>query len=281
MLRQILDEDPTPLLQIDPDLDPRIAGVVEHMVAKEPNDRYQTCHQLVADLNEILGTQAAAIPTSGVARAAALPPLPGAPRATSARTRAKVTGRPEDAPTQAAPAPVPPPPPGNGRPTATRSAAASGVPPVPPAVQPVAAAAAVPPAPVAPVVAAGATAKSGKGGRLLLIGVMAVMLVIAVSAAGLYLAVPMLKDAPFLRDAPFLKDASFLKDAAGKDDVASDSKTAHDAAASCAAGARRAERGWRGNVRDPPDDADEQSSGSSIDSAADAEARTSEPPTLR
>jgi serine/threonine-protein kinase len=214
VLRQILDEEPTPLLQIDPDLDPRIAAVVERMVAKEPNDRYPTCHQLVADLNEILGTRAAAVPTAGMARAAALPALPVAPSATSARTQARVTGRPDDAPTRVAPAP--PPPPGSGRLTGARAAAPAGaIPSVPPAVQPVAAAA-VPPAAVAgPVVAASAApvaaAKSGKSGRLVLIGVMAVMLVIAVSAAGLYFAVPMLKDAPFLRDAPFLKDVSFLK----------------------------------------------------------------------
>ena len=232
VLRQILDEEPPSLLQIDPDLDPRIAGVVERMVAKEPNDRYQTCHQLVADLNEILGTKAAAVPTAGAARAAALPPLPGAPSSTSARTQAKVTGRPEDAPTQAAPAP--PPPPGSGRLTGARAAATAGaIPPVPPAAQPVAAAAAAPPALVAPaVVAAGAAAaKSGKGGRLLLIGVMAVMLVIAVSAAGLYFAVPMLKDAPFLRDAPFLKDASFLKGGSDKATAGSEPVATENAAA--------------------------------------------------
>ncbi|HEX2466097.1 MAG TPA: protein kinase, partial [Thermoanaerobaculia bacterium] len=169
VLRQILDEEPTPLLQIDPDLDPRIAGVVERMVAKEPNDRYQTCHLLIADLNEILGTRAAAVPTAGLDRAAALPPLPNAPNA-SARTQARVSGRPEDAPTQVAPAPLPRP--GTGRMTTAPVAGPGGVvPPVPPAIQPIAAAAAVPPTPVAPpVVAAGAApaaaAKSGKSGRL-------------------------------------------------------------------------------------------------------------------
>jgi hypothetical protein len=75
-------------------------------------------------------------------------------------------------------------------------------------------------------VVASAAAKSGKGGRLVLIGVMAFLLVIAVSAAGLFLAVPMLKDAPFLRDAPFFKDASILKDAAGKDAVVGESRGA-------------------------------------------------------
>ncbi len=109
VLRQILDEEPPSLLQIDPDLDPRIARVVERMVAKEPNDRYQTCHELIADLNEILGTRAAAVPTAGVARAAALPPRCRSRRvATSARTQARVTGRPDDAPTQAAPRAAPP-----------------------------------------------------------------------------------------------------------------------------------------------------------------------------
>ena len=231
VLRQILDEEPPSLLQIDPDLDPRIAAVVERMVAKEPNDRYQTCHQLVADLNEILGARAAAVPTAGAARAAAPPALPVAPIATSARTQARVTGRPDDAPTQVAPAP--PPPPGSGRLTGARAAAPAGaIPPVPPAVQPVAAAAAVAPAPVVAASAAPvAAAKSGKSGRLVLIGVMAVMLVIAVSAAGLYFAVPMLKDAPFLRDAPFLKDASFLKGDGDTATAGSEPVTTENAAA--------------------------------------------------
>ena len=110
VLRQILDEEPPSLLQIDPDLDPRIARVVERMVAKEPNDRYQTCHQLVADLDEILATHAAVAPTAGVvARRGASSVAWRRGRPTSARTQAKVTGRPEDAPTQAA-LPSPPPP---------------------------------------------------------------------------------------------------------------------------------------------------------------------------
>ena len=82
-------------------------------------------------------------------------------------------------------------------------------------------------------VAAGATAKSGSGGKWLLIGAMGLMLIVAVSAAGLYLAVPMLKDAPFLRDTPFFKNASLLEDESDTTDVA-DESAANDAGASSA-----------------------------------------------
>jgi hypothetical protein len=129
------------------------------------------------------------------------------------------------------------------------------------------------------VVAASANAKSGKGGRWLLIGVMAVMLVIAVSAAGLFLAVPMLKDAPFLRDAPFLKDASFLKNAVDEDAVASDSTMAEDAAAGETPARVAESESGAGTFETSSDTATEkQSSDSSLASDVDAEARTDEPP---
>ena len=67
VLRQILDVEPPPLLQVDPDLDPRIASVVERMAAKEPNDRYQTCHELIADLGAILGSGVGGTAALGVA----------------------------------------------------------------------------------------------------------------------------------------------------------------------------------------------------------------------
>ena len=106
VLRQILDEEPPRLLTVSPNLDPRIAQVVEHMVAKEPNDRYQTCHEVVSDLNAVLGGGATATHAAAAAasRAAVLPPLPGAaPVSATARTQAQVSARAEDAPTRVAP----------------------------------------------------------------------------------------------------------------------------------------------------------------------------------
>jgi serine/threonine-protein kinase len=236
VLRQILDEEPPPLLQVDPHLDPRIAKVVERMVAKEPNDRYQSCHEVVADLSEILGAGGtAALPAAGVVRSTALPPLPPSPPATSARTQAKVTGRGEDAPTQAAPSPSRQTGRTAGAGVAATAAAAAAVAPPPPAPAGATAAplpAAAAPAAVQPVIAANAGARSSKGGRWILIGAMAVMLVIAVSAAGFFLAVPMIKDAPFLRDVPFLRDASFMKGAADSDVVATGSTVTDTDAAS-------------------------------------------------
>ena len=195
VLRQILDVDPPPLLQVDPDLDPRIASVVERMVAKEPNDRYQTCHELIADLGEVLGSNAGGTAALGVPRSAALRRFrPRAPVPTSGRTQMKVTGRPEEAPTAtpAAAAAL-----RRRRPAGRRRRA---------------------PRPLA--AGAAAAEKSGSGGNWLLIAAMAVMLVVAVSAAGLYLAAPMLKDAPFLRDAPFFKNASLLEDGTAATEVA-------------------------------------------------------------
>ncbi|HVR30609.1 MAG TPA: serine/threonine-protein kinase [Thermoanaerobaculia bacterium] len=148
VLRQVLDEDPPPLLEIDPSLDPAIAKVVERMVRKEPNDRYPSCHELLADLAGIGGGMAneptARLPRS--APAAASPPAAGA---------------------------LPPPPPASFAATAavSGSAPAAGF-----AGAPVAAAAPPPPA-----------AATGRGQRWAIIGGMVVMLVIAVSAAGLFL----------------------------------------------------------------------------------------------
>jgi serine/threonine-protein kinase len=202
VLRQILDEDPPPLLGVAPHLDPRIAKVVERMVAKQPNDRYQSCHEVVADLSQILGVSAAAPrpATAGVA-AAQVATAPAAAGGGSVRTPFPATGRPEDAPTRVAPSrPLT----GGAGSVAAGIAASAAAPSVPSihgtaaasvvAAPEVAPGAAVPPPPaVAPAVAAAAPRSGGSAIRWLVIGGMAVMLVAAVSAAGLFLGLPLLR----------------------------------------------------------------------------------------
>jgi serine/threonine-protein kinase len=190
VLRQILDEEPPKLLEVDPSLDPAIARVVERMVAKEPNDRYQSCHELLGDLAEIVGgptsRASTGVPRPAVAGVVPPPPPPG-PGAAPSRTRPSVAGA-RAAATAATPAP--------GAVAAVVAAASGGAPPAPPvgagsagasAVAPLAAAAIPPPPPAA--------TSSGSGMRWLIIGAMVLMLVVAVSAGGLFLGRSWLKGA--------------------------------------------------------------------------------------
>jgi serine/threonine-protein kinase len=54
ILRMITTEDPTPLEQVNPRIHPTLAEVVMRLLAKEPNDRYQSGGEVVADLKRLL-----------------------------------------------------------------------------------------------------------------------------------------------------------------------------------------------------------------------------------
>ena len=54
ILRKITTEDPTPLEQVNPKIHPTLAAVVMKLLAKEPDDRYQSGAEVVADLKRLL-----------------------------------------------------------------------------------------------------------------------------------------------------------------------------------------------------------------------------------
>src|ERR1700674_216911 len=50
VIYKIVNEDPVPPRQIDPSIHPGISGVVMKALAKEPDARYQSCHEMLEDL---------------------------------------------------------------------------------------------------------------------------------------------------------------------------------------------------------------------------------------
>jgi CHASE2 domain-containing sensor protein/tRNA A-37 threonylcarbamoyl transferase component Bud32 len=54
ILKKITTEDPIPLEQVNPKIHPTLAAVVMRLLAKEPDDRYQSGGEVVADLKRLL-----------------------------------------------------------------------------------------------------------------------------------------------------------------------------------------------------------------------------------
>jgi tRNA A-37 threonylcarbamoyl transferase component Bud32 len=50
---QHVQKEPTPLHEVRPDLPPEVSTVVHRMMAKKPEDRYQTCRDIVRDLSRL------------------------------------------------------------------------------------------------------------------------------------------------------------------------------------------------------------------------------------
>jgi len=55
VLYQIISEEPEPVLTCSPDVPARVAAVIHRMLAKEPEDRYQTMEEVGRDIQEIHG----------------------------------------------------------------------------------------------------------------------------------------------------------------------------------------------------------------------------------
>ncbi|NIQ87751.1 MAG: hypothetical protein GWN93_01085 [Deltaproteobacteria bacterium] len=54
ILRKITSEDPIPLEQVNPKIYPKLAAVVMRLLAKEPDDRYQTGGEVVSALKSLI-----------------------------------------------------------------------------------------------------------------------------------------------------------------------------------------------------------------------------------
>lgn len=122
LIRKILEQDPPDVATINQTVDPDARAILLKMIAKDREARYQTCHEVVADLEDYLAEHRARTGTRGVQRrtAAAVAPAPG--NAATAGDAATVAATPaggsftdapfapsvyEDSATVAAPAPGP------------------------------------------------------------------------------------------------------------------------------------------------------------------------------
>jgi serine/threonine-protein kinase len=109
VIYRIINEDPIPPRELDSTIHPGLSYIVQKSLAKNPDERYQTCRALAADLKNYRNLGGAVAPAATVVVRA--PPL--SPSATDTARRPAVDQvplRPSAAPPQPA-APVEPPPP--------------------------------------------------------------------------------------------------------------------------------------------------------------------------
>src|SRR4051794_30517784 len=66
LLKQILDEEPPDVSTVNPDVDPESRRILQKMIAKDREQRYQDCHALVADLEEYLASRGVRSMTAGL-----------------------------------------------------------------------------------------------------------------------------------------------------------------------------------------------------------------------
>src|SRR5688572_1848742 len=67
LLRQILDEEPPDITSLNPSVDAESRRILQKMIAKDRQQRYQNCHELVADLEEYLAKHGVRSVTAGLA----------------------------------------------------------------------------------------------------------------------------------------------------------------------------------------------------------------------
>lgn len=119
LLREIMHDQPRDIAELNPAVDEETRRIVRKMLAKDRNERYQTCHELIADLEEYLGARGVRNLTAGLASAVAPTTEQQAEIATRVESGA---GKPIPATAvlgdkSAAPTLVTPPPPGSQAPT--------------------------------------------------------------------------------------------------------------------------------------------------------------------
>jgi serine/threonine-protein kinase len=87
--------EPEPLTSVRPDLPAELCAVVHKMMAKRPEDRYQSCRELLADLSRLregpVGAQAGGVVTQRLASSGAVP-LVDSDSGAQAGTAGRVTG---------------------------------------------------------------------------------------------------------------------------------------------------------------------------------------------
>ena len=100
LMRQILDEEPPDVSTLAPDVDAETKRIVAKMLHKDREQRYQDCHQLVADLEEFIASRGVRSMTAGLATR--VPTTSADPSAMAAATlvvNAATTTKAADVPT--------------------------------------------------------------------------------------------------------------------------------------------------------------------------------------
>jgi serine/threonine protein kinase len=67
LVKQIMDSEPADVSSLNPNVDAATRRILSRMIAKDRAQRYQNCHELVADLEEYLATQGVRSMTAGLA----------------------------------------------------------------------------------------------------------------------------------------------------------------------------------------------------------------------
>ena len=135
LLRQILQEEPPDVTSLNRDVDAETRRIVHRMIAKDRDQRYQTCHELAADLEGYLAARGA---LRGMTAGVGAPPVSG----DAPTTYMPDSGAPPPAMAGAPAVATPPPPP----PVPAASALATRQPATPAGTVPAAVAPVVPPA---------------------------------------------------------------------------------------------------------------------------------------
>jgi serine/threonine-protein kinase len=79
LMKQILDANPPDVTTVNPNVDPESRRILAKMIAKDREQRYQNCHELVADLENLLASMGVRNMTAGLAsRATASSPATAA-----------------------------------------------------------------------------------------------------------------------------------------------------------------------------------------------------------
>ncbi len=117
LLHKILQEEPPDISSLSESVDPETRRIVNTMIAKDREKRYQDCHTLAADLEKLLGASGVRVTTVGVAGMRPAPDsgiadlptrvLPDSKGTTGAQTPAAVSA-PVSAPTPAVATATPP-----------------------------------------------------------------------------------------------------------------------------------------------------------------------------
>jgi hypothetical protein len=109
IIYRIINENPIPPRELDATIHPGLSYVIQKALAKDPDERYQTCHELAEDLKNYRNLSDAVAPSATVVTR--VPPLAHSmPAPTRPTAPAPPTPRQVQAPPRATPRATPPPP---------------------------------------------------------------------------------------------------------------------------------------------------------------------------